>query len=365
VADPAQKGNVMKRPAIQSLFLMAAMLAALWADAPAQGRDYFLTGADTQKYAVILAGAGADENYQNRFRQWAVALHKILVREYAYPPHHITLLAGRDDPGELNLSGPCRRETILDAMERLRRKVQPGDQVSIFFIGHGTSDDLAAKFVVTGPDISGAEFAKVLKDFSAQDIAVVNTTSSSHPFCASLSAPGRVVVCATRSAAERYDTVFARFLLEALENHAADRDKNQRVSLFELFVFVRERVKSWYTEQNRLPSEHPALNDNGDGRFHTEPDPERNQGRLAQIAEIDTLAALLPDAVAEGPSADVLRRLTARIQALERSVIMLRHQKAKMPDQDYRQQLELLLIDLARSSRRLKFQRAEILGGFP
>ena len=355
----------MKRAAIQSLVLMAAMLAALWVGAPAHGRDYFLAGANTQKYAVILGGAGADENYQNQFRHWAFKLHEILVRDYAYPPDHVTLLVGRDDPGQSDIGGPCRRETILDAMERLRRKVQPGDQVTIFFIGHGTSDDLDAKFVVPGPDISGAEFAEVLKDFSEQDIAVVNTTSTSHPFCTTISAPGRVVVCATRSAAERYDTVFARFLLEALESHAADRDKNLRVSLFELFFYVRERVKTWYTEQNRLPSEHPTLNDNGDGRFHTEPDPARNEGRLAQIAEIDTLAASLPQAVADGPAAEALRRLTARVQALERSVIMLRHQKAEMPDQDYRQQLEILLIDLARSTRRLKLLRIDLLPYYP
>ena len=347
------------------LGLMVAAVLALCANAKAQSREYFLARPETQKYAVILGGAGANQNYQAQFQQWAVALHKILVRDYAYPPDHTILLAGRDDPGTSNIGDSCRRETILDAMGRLQKKVQPGDQVTIFFIGHGTSDDLDAKFVVTGPDISGAEFAEVLNDFSKQDIVVVNTTSSSHPFCASLSATGRVVVCATRSAAERYDTVFARFLLEALENHTADRDKNQRVSLFELFLFVRERVKSWYIDQNRLPSEHPTLNDNGDGRFHTEPDPARNEGRLAQVAEIDTLAARLPDAVADGPAAETLRRLTARIQALERSVIMLRHQKAQMSDQDYRQQLEILLIDLALTTRRLKFARADLLGGFP
>jgi anaerobic selenocysteine-containing dehydrogenase len=37
----------------------------------------------------------------------------------------------------------------------------------------------------------------------------VNTTSSSFPFCKALTGPGRVIVSATRSRAEKYDTIFA------------------------------------------------------------------------------------------------------------------------------------------------------------
>ncbi len=344
----------MKLPAFRRLCVIAVMVPALLVISPVHGRQYFFPGPDTHKYAVILGGAAANETYRDQFRLWSLKLHEILVRDFAYPADHITLLLGRGDSGAPIIAGPCRRNTILDAMGRLRKTVQPGDQITIFFIGHGTSDGQAAKFVLVGPDITGAEFAKILEDFSNQDIAVVNATSSSHPFCTALSAPGRVIVCATRSAAERYDTIFARFLLEALENHAADRDKNRRVSLFEAFLYVRENVKSWYTEQDRLPSEHPTLGDNGDGRFHTDPDPARNEGRLAQIADVDTLAAFLPEVVQVGPASETLRRLTARVQALERSVILLRHQKSEIPDQDYRLQLETLLIDLARSSRQLR-----------
>ena len=350
----------MKVPAIRMLCLVPAMVFALLANAEAQSREYFLARPDTQKFVVIFGGAAADERYQAQFRQWTLKLREILVQDYGYPPDHITLLLNRGDPEVSKIAGPCRLETILETMERLRKKVQPGDQVTIFFVGHGTSDDQDAKFVVVGPDISGAKFAEILEGFSDQDIAVVNTTSSSHPFCTQLSAPGRVIVCATRSAAERYDTIFGLFLLEALQNHAADRDKNRRVSLLEVFLYVRQKVKTWYTDRDRLPSEHPTLDDNGDGRFNADPDPARDEGELAQIAEVDTLAAFIPQAVAGGPVSETLRELTARVHALERSVILLRNQKTEMSDGDYWQQMESLLIDLARSSRRLKFFRADL-----
>ena len=350
----------MRVPTIGILCLIAAMVLAFLSNAESQSRAYFLPRPDTQKYAVIFGGAAADETYQNQFRQWTLKLQEILVRDYRYPADHITLLLGRGDSETPTIAGPCRLDTILAAMEQLQKKVRAGDQITIFFIGHGTSDDQDAKFVIAGPDITGAKFAEILEGFHDQDLAVVNTTSSSHPFCSALSAPGRVIVCATRSAAEKYDTTFARFLLAALESHAADRDKNGRVSLFEIFLFVRQKVNSWYAEQDRLPSEHPTLDENGDGRLQTDPDPARDDGGLAQIADVDSLATLLPEAVAEGPALKTLRKLTARVRALERSIILLRHQKTEMSDRDYWQQMEPLLIDLARSSRRMRNLRADL-----
>ncbi len=349
----------MRVPAVRILCLIAAMVLGFLSNAESQSRAYFLPRPDTQKFAIIFGGAAADETYRAQFRQWTLKLQEILVRDYGYPADHVTLLLGRGDPWTPSIAGPCRIETILAAMERLRKKVRVGDQITIFFIGHGTSDDQDAKLVIAGPDITGAKFAEILEGFPDQDLAVVNTTSSSHPFCSALSAPGRVIVCATRSAAERYDTTFARFLLEALENHAADRDKNGRVSLFEIFLFVRQKVNSWYTEQDRLPSEHPTLDDNGDGRLRSDPNPAQDDGRLAQIADVDSLATLSPEAVAEGPALETLRKLAAQVRALERSIILLKHQKTLMPEADYWQQMEPLLIDLAHSSRRMRNLRAD------
>ncbi len=365
MVDPAQKGDVVNLVDIRIWFWILLMVLALSAVEQAQGREYFLAGSQTQKYAVILGGAGADERYRTQFRQWSQKLREILVRDYEYPSDHITLLLDHGDSAASNIAGPCRLETVLDAMARLRQKVRPGDQVSVFFIGHGTSDDQEAKFVMKGPDITGGRFAEVLAGFPDQDIAVVNTTGSSHPFCAALAAPGRVILCATRSAAERYDTIFAQFLLQALESRSADRDKNRRVSLSEIFLYVREKVKAWYREQDRLPSEHPTLDDTGDGQLDTDPDPIRGEGRLAQIAEIDTLMAFLPETVAFGPDSQALRRQIARVHGLERFIILLRSQKAEMSQEDYRDQLENLLIDLARSSRRLDILQARLQSEFP
>lgn len=355
----------MKLADSRNLLRVAAMVLALWTVDEAQSREYFLAGPQTQKYAVIFGGAAADERSRAQFRQWTLELREILISDYGYPADHVSLLLGRGDPAASEIAGPCRQETILETMERLRQKVRPGDQLTVFFIGHGTTDGQEAKFVIVGPDITGTGFAGILEGFADQDIAVVNATSASYPFCAALAGAGRVIVCATRAAAERYDTIFGRFLLEALESHTGDRDRNGRVSLFEIFLYVRQKIKTWYSEQDRLPSEHPTLDDTGDGRLLTDPDPARGEGRLAQIAEIDTLSTSLPSAAADGPPPEALLILAARVRALERSVTLLRNQKAEMSDKDYWQKLEPILIDLARSSRQLDTLRARLQREYP
>ncbi len=359
VVDPAAQGNVMRYRVLRILLVGLAAVCVYSADATAQTRDYFLTTPSTQKYVVIFGGIGAGTTYAERFRQWTFKLYDVLTGTYGYRPEHVTLLLGRGDTESSRISGPCRRETILATMAGLKKKVQPGDQVTFVFIGHGTSNQETAKFVVAGPDITGREFANQLTSFAEQDIVVVHTTSSGYPFCTALSVPGRVIICGTRSRAETYDTVFAQFFLEALNQHAADRDKNGRLSMFEVFLSVREKVKTWYTDQGRLPSEHPTLDDNGDGRFHTDPDPSKGEGRWAQVAYLDTLAASLPEAM-EGQASESRRALAAKAQTLERTVVLLRNQKAELTADEYQQQMETLLIELARTMQQLKRVRADI-----
>ena len=156
----------MKVPAIRILCLIPAMVLALLPNVDAQSRQYFLPKPETQKFAVILGGAAADETYRAQFRQWTLKLQEILVRDYGYPDDHVTLLLGRGDPDTPKIEGPCRLETIMTAMGRLRKMVRAGDQITIFFVGHGTSDDQDAKFVIAGPDITGAKFAEILEGFS-------------------------------------------------------------------------------------------------------------------------------------------------------------------------------------------------------
>jgi len=316
-------------------------------------REYFLPRPSGEKYVLILSGAAAEDRYVERFREWAIKLYDVLIDQYGYRPDRIRLLAGHGDPSEPKISGPCRLETLSESIHALRQAVTPGDQVLFFFIGHGTRNEDGTKFTLVGPDITAEAFSELLDDFSQQDVMVVNTTSTSYPFCIALSGPGRVIISATRSDAEKYDTIFAGYFIEALENHSADRDKNRRLSMWEAFQYAKRHVEKWYDDQGRIPSEHPSIDDNGDGLFSTDPDPRKDDGRLAQIAYLDVLKVPAADSTSpDNPDLRAARyELTRKMQEIERAVFLLRNRKEELPLAAYKRQMESLLIDLARTHR--------------
>lgn len=343
---------------IVSVCALCGMLTVVFGAAPSlaqqqdsdyPAREYFLDKPDSKKYVVILSGATANDETKARFRQWSFSLHDTLSRDYGYTKDSITLLLNKgsestdidDNSANFRIDGPCRLEDIEKHFAELRDKVEEGDQITIFLIGHGSGDNEESKFNIVGPDITGTAFAEILQGFSNQDIAIINTTSSSYGFSAALAGEGRVLISSTRSNAEKYDPIFPRFFIEALDHRAGDRDKNNRVSMLEAFNYATQSVKIWYEEQGRLAAEHATLDDDGDGLFAIAPGTDQADGALAEIAYIDILSF-----GEEKTSADALA-FKARMQKLERSVFILRGQKTDYLEVDYWLAMEELLVELA------------------
>jgi len=308
---------------------------------------YFLNELDANKYALIITGAAASEEIATRFWQWSLALHSTLERDYGYNNESIVLL--HNDGNALGnksqrIDGSSRREDIEKAFFQLGQELKPGDQLTVFLIGHGSSLSDEPKFNIVGPDITGAQFSELLGAFSEQNIVVINTASASYEFSAALSARGRVIVSATRSRAERFDPVFAGYLIEALSDRAGDRDKNGRVSVLEAFIFASQSSLGWYRDQGRLPTERAVLDDNGDATFAMEPDAGTGDGALAEIAYFD-----LPS-IGETKRSAEAQALRSQMLGLERSIFLLRGDKANYLESDYWSRLETLLIELARKT---------------
>ena len=318
--------------------------------------DYFIDSPDSEKYAVIMTGPTVGETNQSQFRQWTFSLHDILARDYGYTSETIILLYA-DGTTELNSGGRVDGTTNLLGIEQslseLAAKVKTGDQITLYLIGHGSGAEEEAKFNIVGPDITGAEFAEMLDQFDEQDIVIVNTTSASYGFSTALSGEGRVVISSTRSPSERYDPIFSRYFIEALDNRNGDRDKNNRVSMLEAFEYAKSNVEAWYEDQGRLASEHAGLDDNGDALFALNPNVDDIDGRLAEIAFIDTLVDDSAKLSAEA------RDLRARMQEIERGVFILRGRKQDFLDADYWREMETLLVDLAVTTGEFN----EVVGG--
>jgi hypothetical protein len=348
--------RIIKLPVTASLLLSVGILCLGYtANSVAQQLDdalssnYFLDRPDSTKYAVIMVGPSVGEESTATFRQWAFSLHDILARDYGYSSDTITLLLDRGSQGALGgerIDGACDLGGIKRGLAELQSRVKFGDQISIFLIGHGSGSEEEAKFNIVGPDITGGEFADLLDVFAEQDMVIINSTSASYGFSTSLSDEGRIVISATRSPSEKFDPVFSRYFIEALDGRKGDYDKNNRVSMLEAFNYARSSVEQWYEEQGRLASEHAGLDDNGDALFTLSPTVDEADGRLAEIAYIDTL--LIND---ENLSTAALL-LKSQMQELERSVFILRGRKADFLEADYWLQMEELLVDMARTTGR-------------
>ncbi len=325
-----------------------ALAAALPADGDAADRR-FLDTPRTAKHALIMVGPTTSGENRERFRRWGFALHDVLLRDHGYADGNVALLHDRGPrgaPGDGRIDGACDRRGIEAALAALDARAAPGDQITLYLVGHGAGAGAEAKFNIVGPDITGGEFAAMLERFGRQSVAVVNGTSASHGFSAALSAAGRVVISSTRSASERYDPVFPGYFIEALDGRGGDRDKNGRVSMLEAFEYARDNVRRWYEERDRLAAEHAGLDDDGDGLFALEPAPGRGDGRLAEIAYVDVLA----DAAAGlGPEALALR---TRMRELERSALALRGRRDDFLQDDYWRRMKALLLELARTTER-------------
>lgn len=299
-----------------------------------------------EKYAVIITGASGGEGYAKKYDAWRRSLATTLGGRLGYDADHVVLLAEREGDGELRAT----RENVQRVFADLRKRLAAGDQLLVVLIGHGTSldgpegDD--AKYNLVGPDLSATEWAELLKPLPGR-LVFVNTTGGSYPFLRKLARRGRIVLTATDSAAQRFDTVFPEYFVNAFADHAADTDKNGKVSIWEAFGFATAGVRRWFDQHGQLPTERPLLDDTGAGvgREAEIPGPDGALARATYL-EADPISPRQTDAA--------VTALLKRRAGLEASLERLRDQKATLPADQYDAALEKLLLEIAQIEAQLR-----------
>jgi hypothetical protein len=172
---------------------------------------------------------------------------------------------------------------------------------------------------------------------------IVNTTSASGGSIPALRRPGRAVLASTKSGTEKNATVFVRYWVAALQDPAADVDKNESVSALEAFQYADRKTAEFYTAQKRLATEHAVFEDTGKGEPVRAASVDSGEGRfLASLI-------LVRSGDAQKASFDSTKRnLLTKREDVERQIDVLKYQKAAMSQNDYEQQLKVLLVGLAR-----------------
>jgi hypothetical protein len=213
-------------------------------------------------------------------------------------------------------------------------------------IGHGTFDGTDAKFNLVGRDLESAEWSALVRPL-AGTVVVVNTSSASFPFLERLAGPRRVVITATDSVVQRFDTVFPEYFIHALTDPGADLDKNGRISIWEAFASACTAIRRYYQQRGQLSTERALLDDNGDGVGKDPGDPG-DDGSLASRTYLDES---LPGAA---PTDEVLLKLLQRKSLLEADVQDLKIRRTFLPREQYAKEFERLMIELSQVSHDIR-----------
>ena len=243
---------------------------------------------------LILNGVPGSPDHAERFIKWTEATRTAMIETFGFAEDDVVVLSNRE----------ARADDVRNAFAGLAERVGTADVLFVFFIGHGSFDGTEYKFNILGPDLTASDYDVLLSSVGAGRTVIVNTTNSSGGAIETLAAQNRVIITATRSGTERNDTIFYDHFLEALTETASDEDKNERLSIWEAFRYAALAVERFYTEENRLATEHPQISEppvqrgylaRGPGGKRYGPD-----DRVTQILVINPLAIWSPRGLITG-----------------------------------------------------------------
>ena len=338
---PAQKcGRAVTLP----ILLLALAIAC---------QGWTLADAPPARFAVVVSGASGGGEYGERFWDWSSKMVASFKGPLQLPDENLFFLAEDPERDPSLVTAQAVKSEFMRVIGELESRVRPNDLLFLLLLGHGNFDGSDYRYNLRGPDLTGAELSAILDRFPTQRIVLVCTTPASGALIPRLSGGNRVILTATKNGYEGNETVFARFFVQSFQNPEVDTDKSRQVSLLEAYTFTHRKVKEWYAEKNQLATEHARLDDNGDGVGSALPEVGSAEGSLAGRV---TLAAPAEAAAPAGsPSAlTELEALRKKKLDLESSLQELRTRKTILPSDQYREQLEALLVELARTTRAIR-----------
>jgi hypothetical protein len=295
-------------------------------------------------YGVVVTSLGGDAEYEKLIQGWGKDLAGAL-RKGRNAEGHVYWLAAVKEEGVHAVSS---KEEIAKLFEQLARQVRPGDAFGLFLVGHGSYDDYDYRLSIPGPDLTGTEWAELLNKIPAERQAVVNMTSASGASLEAFQRKGRVIITSTTAGRERNFSVFGRYFVASLQDEAADADKNQVISALEAYRYATREVTRYYETAKRLATEHPVLEDKGEGEGAREPSPENGQGLLASAFPLVRFGG--DETITGSPEVQELRAAKRR---LEENIEALKYRKAGMDTEEYAMELEKLLLELSRAQVKL------------
>ncbi len=259
-------------------------------------------------YVLILGGVGGEKSYYDKFWSATSRFHQLLTQQYGYPSEQITFLFEDDGITPGLVTGEAKREPVLEALAVLAEVVEPTDRFILLMIGHASRTSSGVKFNLQGRDISQKEYTDSINNIRAEQQLIVLGFPYSARWVPGISASGRTIITSS-SSREGYASQagFGDLFVDVFSDPTADTNSDGAISLLEAFVWMQTRIDEWYEQDGAIQSEHPHLDDNGDGRA-TRKDLEANgEGTLADKTYLGERLVPLPpieEATAQNPQED-------------------------------------------------------------
>ncbi len=258
------------------------------------------TTAFAADYVLIIGGAAGEKSFYDAFWSATSRFHELLTDEYGYTSEQITFLFEDMGPSEETqlVDTEAKREQVLAAFTQLAETVQPSDQLVLFMLGHASRTGRGSvKFNLPRRDITEAEYVTLINSIPAERQVLIFGFPYSGKLVPQLSKPGRIIITSS-SPNEGYSLQagFGNVFVDAFFAAANDTDRNGDISLLEAFLSLQARTKDFYEKDGNVQSEHPHLDDNGDGnatRNLTIVREETDDGTLAEKTFLGTRRSAL------------------------------------------------------------------------
>lgn len=286
-------------------------------------------------HLVVIAGVSGEPRIGTEWHGMAMALATAATQRFGIPAPRVVVLEQDSTRDAGRVQGKSSKATIERVLGGIARTLTVADRLVVIVMAHGSSLSGETRVNLPGPDMTPADFARVLAPATAPMIAFIQTGSASGEFATALAGPRRIVITATKSAREQNETLFPGPFVRALTTDAGDTDKDGRVSLLEAFTYAQHEVEQVFTKGNLLATEHPQLSDGADG----------GRARTFHLASTGGLAANTSPATAAA--------LTARAEVQAR-IDALRARRSTLSEDAYLQALEPLIVELAERTRALR-----------
>src|SRR5215204_6383388 len=110
---------------------------------------------DSNKFALIINGAGGEPAYAKQFEEWTAELISILSEKFGFDSKQVKVLT--EKPADPSVPKSTAEE-VKRTFASLKSQLSTNNILFVFLIGHGSYDGKESKFNLVGPDIPASEY---------------------------------------------------------------------------------------------------------------------------------------------------------------------------------------------------------------